>query len=114
MSSLREALNMRQEVVSLCNQVEKYGTKCPDELDQISFGQLHKINERISSRFCSILETARQFRLMEFPGKKLDTKKDAEVVIKLMRRNREIQEYFRHTNNLLPNYPDGNLWIDLD
>jgi len=26
----------------------------------------------------------------------------------------EIEEYFRHTKNLLPNFPGGNLWIDVD
>ena len=35
-----------------------------DGTEQITFGELFKINERISSRFACILESARKYRLV--------------------------------------------------
>ena len=35
-----------------------------DGTEQITFGELFKINERISSRFVCILESARKYRLV--------------------------------------------------
>jgi len=55
-----DALNMKQEVVSLCDQISRYGTRSKDDVEQIKFIGLYKINERISSRFFKILEFSRK------------------------------------------------------
>ena len=40
--------------------------------------------------------------------------KDDEMLITLLRTNKEIQTYFKHTNQLLPNQTSGNLRIEVD
>ena len=37
-----------------------------------------------------------------------------DMVISLLRKNVEIQTYFKHTGHLLPNQLDGNLRIEVD
>ena len=70
-------------------------------------------------------------RLVHFHGETLWQGADDQVVVSLIRRNRsyyrtvvlsnsthekydrEIQIYYEHTKQLLPNSPAGNLWIDV-
>ena len=76
-----------------------------DGAERISFGELFKINELISSRFSCILESAKLnrskglkiwivlknnfcWRLLDYPGEKLSKDTDDKTVIQLVRRNR--------------------------
>ena len=96
--------------------------------EQISFGELFKLNEKISNKCVGILQRARKHRLLHFPGETLWQGADDRVVISLVRKNRwgggkiglthihcsrDIQVYFQDTRQLLPNSLTGNLWIDV-
>jgi len=61
-------------------------------------------------RFWHLLQCGKRARLVNFEGNSV------EVVskVKLSRKNREIQHYWDETGHLLPNNPEGNLWIDID
>lgn len=109
-----DALNMKQEVVSLCDQISRYGTRSKDDVEQIKFIGLYKINERISSRFFKILEFSRKCRIMDYDVDSPKPGKDDEMLITLLRTNKEIQTYFKHTCQLLPNQTSGNLRIEVD
>lgn len=50
-------------------------------------------------------------RLIHFPGETLWQGEDDKVMVTLIRRNREVQVYFDHTRQLLPNNPGGNTRI---
>ena len=65
---------------------------CPcrsaDGTEQISFGELFKLNEKISNKCVGILQRARKHRLLHFPGETLWQGADDRVVISLVRKNR--------------------------
>jgi len=106
--------NVIDEVASLCYQISLHGYKSTDGTEQILFGDLFKLNEKISNKCVGLLQRARKYRLLHFAGETLWQGADDKVVISLLRRNREIQIYFTQTKRLLPNNPTGNLWIDVD
>jgi len=111
---MADALNMKQEVVSLCDQVARYGFRSPENIEQVKFIDLYKINERISSRFFKILDFSRKCRILEFEEENPKPGLSDEMIITLLRTNTEIQTYFKHTGQLLPNQTSGNLMIEVD
>lgn len=106
--------NVMKEVSSICFQISMFGNRTEDGREFIKFGELFKLNEKISNKCVGILQRARKHRLLHFSGETLWQGKDDQVVITLLRRNREIQIYFDHTKELLPNGTNGNVWIDID
>ena len=50
-------------------------------------------------------------RLIHFPGETLWQGEDDKAMVTLIRRNREVQVYFDHTRQLLPNNPGGTSTI---
>jgi len=105
--------NVVEEVASLCYQISLHGYKAADGTEQILFGDLFKLNEKISNKCVGLLQRARKYRLLHFAGETLWQGADDKVVISLLRRNREIQVYFTHTKRLLPNNPAGNTWLQV-
>ena len=117
--------NVIQEVVSLCYQISLHGFKwnsswkmlllkmifsrSKDGKEQILFGDLFKLNEKISNKCVGLLQRARKYRLytnqficlyiisasdfyhnrlLHFPGETLWQGADDNVVISLLRKNR--------------------------
>ena len=54
------------------------------------------------------------FRILEFEEENPKPGLSDEMIITLLRTNTEIQTYFTHTGQLLPNQTSGNLMIEVD
>merc|ERR1712050_584058 len=85
--SLAYQRNIMEEVAKICYQIKQFGTRSADGTEQISFGELFKLNEKISNKCVGILQRARKHRLLPFPGETLWQGADDSVVISLIRRN---------------------------
>jgi len=80
----------------------------------VRFGDLAQHEHLFACNLEQVLRFARESRLVQFHGDTLDRCKDNTLVIRLTRRNREIQHYYCDTGHLLPNSNEGNLWLDTD
>jgi len=102
------------DVVALCECIATIGKSSLDGTESVRFGELVEQEQIFSYNLEEVLRLAKECRLVQFHGDTLDRGKDASLVIRLARRNREIQHYYHDTGHLLPNSAAGNLWLDTD
>eukprot|EP00091_Calanus_sinicus_P021583 TRINITY_DN6457_c0_g1_i2.p1 TRINITY_DN6457_c0_g1~~TRINITY_DN6457_c0_g1_i2.p1 ORF type:complete len:109 (+),score=24.58 TRINITY_DN6457_c0_g1_i2:103-429(+) len=91
------------DVVALCESIATCGKRSLDGTESMLFKELARIGQVFANDLEQVLSFAREQRLVQFHGDSLVRGKDDHVLIRLARRNREIQHYYQDTGHLLPN-----------
>lgn len=85
-------LNINEEILQLCQIIEKEGKPLADGKVGVTFGFLFDAYENISENLVGLLRRARKQKYIDFEGEMLFQNKDEQVAIHLIKMPEEKQE----------------------